>query len=162
MLSADERKRVKTQTALAVRDCGGQEVCAEVSERIRRHASFSEYGNPQLPDRVIPLDVAAELDRWLIQAGRRPRFASMMAGLCDHILVPDPRAAGAGSLLNLAGKSAEEVGKLVACVIAATMDGRIDATERAELLAKIEELMGHLASLAEQVRASAETSGDAS
>jgi len=153
MLTHAERLQIKAQTKLAVRECGGQEAAAEASDRIVRHQSLSDYGNPSMGDKFISLDTAAELDRF----SGNPRFAKLLAELSGGIFVPLPEGRCAGRLELAAGKSAGEFGDVMVALGAALKDGRVDTNEARRILKEILEAIVALAGLAEDVKAESAT-----
>jgi len=149
MLTKAERLQIKAQTKLAVRECGGQEAAAEASDRIVRHQSLSDYGNPAMGDKFICLDTAAEMDRF----SGNPRFAKLLAELNGGIFVPLPEGRCAGRLELAAGKSASEFGDVMVALGAALRDGRISPSEAKRILKEILQAIVALAGLAEEVKA---------
>lgn len=148
MLTHAEHKRIKAQTQLAIRACGGQEACAEASARISRHQAFSEYGNMQMPDRVIALDTAAELDRF----SGDPRFARLLAQLAGGVYVPLPRSSGRWDIEAAAGMSVREMGEVMIKLGESLRDdGELDDAERARLLPEIDDVLNAVVNLRQLV-----------
>lgn len=152
MLTLDEILKIKAETRLSVRDCGGQEAAAEACGRISRHQSLSEYGNPALRERFIGLDTAAELDRF----SGNPRFARLLAGLAGYMLVRRPEGTdGPTRLGRLTGQAMRETAQIFERLGAALDDGQISADEDSEIAREIDEALEILATLRAAVHAEA-------
>lgn len=130
---------LKAVTRVAVKEAGGQENCAAISKRIQRPAAFSDYANPEIPERVIPLDVAIELDRFN-KNGRLIRFAARMLG---YLMVPMPRlkraATTAEALAKVVKESSEAMASIAPFIDQAHM--KPSQTQRAYAIKQIDEMI---------------------
>ena len=112
---------------------------------------LSSYGSlgAEHAERFAPIDVIADLEA---ECGQ-PLVTRRLAELSNCLLVPLPIADGFDAVSRQTMRSAQEYAELIASVMAAKADGRIDAGEARRLLADIRDLMVELAGLAEAVQA---------
>lgn len=129
-LSDEDRLAVKTTTDLSVEAAGGQENCAEVSGRVKRAAAYSDYRNPAIRDRVVPLDVAAELDRFNLRRGHPAHHLMHLARLCGFELVPRARPASAQMSMSAVVHVVKESHEAVDAFIAAEAAGPVLSREQ--------------------------------
>lgn len=143
MLTSLDRKALKGVVRLAVKEAGGQENAANVSDRITRPAAFSEYANLALDDRHMPIDVAVEID----QFNGNARIVTALAQLIGHQVIPLDEVLASDS--DEAGllASAKESTEAVATIWAAKADGVITAAERADGTKQINDAIRALLSL---------------
>lgn len=157
MLSAMFRREIKGVVKLAVVEAGGQENCANVSTRIRRAAAFSDYANPALDDRHIPLDVAIELDAFNGN-GRILRAAARCLGF---VLVRLPEVALTGTRLGrITAQAMKECSDVFSRLGEALDDGEITPIELAQIDREIDEAVVKLVRLKMQARAEAGGEGE--
>jgi betaine-aldehyde dehydrogenase len=97
--------KVKAATIEAIREAGGNKVCAAAVTRIDRVATFSDYGNEAEIKRVIPLDTAVEwvgfgvyvnqgqvcsaTSRLLLHENRAGEFIERLKTFSEKIVVGD-------------------------------------------------------------------------
>lgn len=112
MLTDLDRNGIKAKVGLAVKLAGGQENAANVTTRIARHATFSEYGNARLVDRHVPIDVAIEID----QFNGRPMIIAHAAALLGFKLVSLPSARIAGSEMGALVRLIKEAGEALTAI----------------------------------------------
>lgn len=143
MVSKLERTKLKGVVRLAVKEAGGQENAANVSDRIKRAASFSEYANLELDDRQMPIDVAVEIDSF----NGNHRILAAMAAMVGCFVVPMPGVAAADSTETGLLKVAKESTEAIAAGWAARADGAITANERAAVGKEIDEAIVALMAL---------------
>lgn len=156
MLNPVEINTLKAAQKRLVARNGGQEACVLVpGMRLRRHQSFNDFGNPDLPDRHMTVDVVAALERFAgIEVTRT------LADLNGCLLVPLPVGALNGALAEGTGRTVKEVGDVMVRIGEALRDGRVDDRERTAILTEIHEAMLSLAALAEAVRAESDKGED--
>lgn len=149
MLNSPEMLTLKAAQKRLVLASGGQEACAAVpGMRLKRHQSFNDFGNPALPERHMPIDVVATLERF----GGSMEVTRCLADLNNCLLVPLPRGGDQGALAEATGRTAKEIGDVMVRIGEALRDGKVDAREGISILAEIHEAMVWLAALAEAVR----------
>ena len=147
------RTQLKGVVKLAVHEAGGQENCANVSGRIRRAAAFSDYANPQLDDRHIPLDVAVELDSF----NGNGRILRAAAALLGFVLVRLPEVTRSGTRLGrLTGQAMKETADVFASLGDALDDQKLTPGELVHLERQIDEAQEKLEMLRLQARAEVE------
>lgn len=156
MLNAVEHNALKAAQKRLVARNGGQEACTMVPGiRIKRHQSFNDYGNTELPDRNMTVDTVAMLERFAgIEVTR------VLAELNNCLLVPLPAQIGSGALAEGTGRTVKEVGDVMVKIGEALRDGHVDGAERRAILTEIREAMVSLAALAEAVRSEAHAGSD--
>jgi hypothetical protein len=134
-----ERRGLKAVTAIAVKEAGGQENCAAVSGRIKRAAAFSDYANPEHPERVIPLDVAVELDAFN-RNGRLIRAAARLVGF-DLIPLPSARMerTASSALLRMVKENSEATGAAADCAALLDVGKSPSAAQRMTALRELDE-----------------------
>jgi len=149
MLKAAERYAIKELTGDVVAEVGGQEAAASVT-RVKRHGTFGDYINDERY--LVPLDVAIELDQYLLSRGKAAMFAERYAQLTGHVLVRIDAAHGLDAVTRRSARSAEWFGRMMADVLGAIADGRITGDEGKRILGDIHQLMTELAGVAHAVR----------
>jgi hypothetical protein len=150
MLSAMFRRELKGVVKLAVVEAGGQENCANVSGRIHRPAAFSDYANPAIDERHIPLDVAVELDAF----NGNGRIIGAAARALGYVLVQLPEIAKAGSRLGrVTAQAMKECADVFAQLGTVLEDDRITRAEVVTVEREIDEAIVRLVRLKLQVRA---------
>lgn len=138
MLNDLERRGLKSVVRVAVKEAGGQENCAAVSSRIKRAAAFSDYGNDEVADRHIPLDVAVEIDRFN-KNGRIVRAAARTLGFL-LVAMPSRRVAGSTfDVLTTAIKEGSEGVAAVTPLLAAGHDATLSPARREHTITQIDE-----------------------
>lgn len=143
------RTELKGVVKLAVVEAGGQENCANVSGRIRRAAAFSDYANPAIEERHIPLDVAVELDAF----NGNGRILRAAAALLGFVLVRLPEVAhGSSRLGRVTAQAMKECGDVFSRLGAVLEDEKISATELPEVEREVDEAIAKLMRLKLQVR----------
>jgi hypothetical protein len=147
--------KVKAATGEAVNDAGGNKVCAAAASRIDRHATFSDYANPNEIKRVIPLDTAIELDAFNLRAGKPARHIELAAAELGQMLVALPvQGKGSVPLARVSAQAMHKTAKVFSDLGAALEnDGTIDLTEDELLHADIVEAIRVLHALDEQITA---------
>jgi hypothetical protein len=153
MLNALELIALKAAQRRLVMQAGGQEACVLVpGMRLSRHQSFNDYGNPAMADKHMPLDVAATLERFTT-----PEVTRVLARLCNHMLVPLPRAELSGTALGKSVATAlKETSEVFVAMAEAMGDGQLCAADVAKVGREIEEAISRLAALKLQVQAEVE------
>lgn len=150
MLTQMFGREIKGVVKLAIVEAGGQENCANVSGRIKRAAAFSDYANPAIDDRHIPLDVALEIDAFNGN-GRIIRAAARMLGF---VLVRLPDAVLNGSRLGRVGAQAlKETSDVFASLGEALDDNVLTADELPNFEQQVDEAIVMLVKLKMQARA---------
>jgi hypothetical protein len=139
--------KVKAATIEAIREAGGNKVCAAAVTRIDRVATFSDYGNEAEIKRVIPLDTAVELDAFNMRAGRAPRLIGLAAAELGYFLARAPQAAAAPCDVTGLCRVAKESADAISAMSAAMTDGEITALEARTVLKEIEDAQAAFASL---------------
>lgn len=143
------RTELKGVVKLAVVEAGGQENCANVSGRIRRAAAFSDYANPALDDRHIPLDVAVELDAF----NGNGRILRAAAGLIGCVLVRLPEIALSGSRLGrVTAQAMKECAEVFSTLADVLDDGKVTSAELVDFEKEVDEAVGKLLRLKLQMR----------
>lgn len=131
------RTELKGVVKLAIAEAGGQENAANISGRIKRHSAFSEYANAEVAERVMPIDVAVEIDAFNGNA----RIVGAMARQIGHVVVKAPAAALAtcdvSALCRLATESAEAVAEFGK----ARADGVITPAEARDVRRQLHEMV---------------------
>ena len=112
MLIDLQRKALKVMVGAAIKLAGGQENAVNVSSRITRHATFSDYGNTLLLERQCPIDVAVEID----QFNGRPLIIRKAAELLGYALVPLPGDKAAGSSVGALCRVTKETSEALAAI----------------------------------------------
>ncbi|MET3925576.1 phage regulatory CII family protein [Devosia sp. 2618] len=152
------RRELKGVVKLAVVEAGGQENCANVSGRIVRAAAFSDYANPVVDDRHIPLDVAVELDAFNGN-GRIIKAAARMLGF---VLVRLPEVINSGTKLGrVTAQAMKECADVFSRLGEVLDDGVITEDELPDFEREVEEAIVKLLALKMQARAEV-VHGDAS
>jgi len=152
------RRELKGVVKLAVVEAGGQENCANVSGRIRRAAAFSDYANPALEDRHIPLDVAVELDAF----NGNGRILGAAAALIGFVLARLPEVAlGESRLGKVTARAMKECAEVFSHLATMLEDERVVASELPAFEKEVDEAIAKLMRLKLQARAEAERHEDA-
>ena len=151
------RTELKGVVKLAITEAGGQENAANVSGRIKRHSAFSEYANADVADRVMPIDVAIELDAF----NGNGRIVGAMARMLGFVLVRLPQVALSGTRLGrLTGQAMKETADVFATLGDALDDLELTPAELANLEVQIDEAQAKLEMLRLQARAEVLREGD--
>lgn len=144
----DFRRGLKRVVKLAVHR-GGQEALASVSGRIRRAAAFSDYGNEDIPDRHMPIDVAVEVDLY----NGRPLILTAMAKLLGCIVVSMPNVVLTGTKLGrLTGEAMRETGEVFSELGDILDDGKVTSDEVPGFENHVDDAIAKLVALKLQVR----------
>lgn len=152
------RASLKGVVKLAVVEAGGQENCANVSGRIRRAAAFSDYANPALEDRHIPLDVAVELDSF----NGNGRILSAAAALIGFVLVRLPDVAlGESRLGKVTARAMKECADVFSHLAGMLEDDKVTTDELPAFEQEVDEAIAKLMRLKLQARAEAGRGQDA-
>ena len=130
------RTELKGVVKLAIAEAGGQENAANVSSRIKRHSAFSEYANPAVTERVMPIDVAVELDAFNGNA----RIVTAMARQLGFVVVPAPHVALATCEVSALCKLATESAEAIAEFGKARADGTITPEEARQVRQQLHEM----------------------
>lgn len=104
MLTDLERRNLKARVGMAVKLAGGQDNAANVSARIDRPATFSDYANPSVGNRHVPIDVAVEID----QFNGQPLIVGAAARMLGYELVHLPGTSRSMTALALSIKEGAE------------------------------------------------------
>ncbi len=157
MLKLDERIGIKALTQLVIDEIGSQDRCVEVSGRLKRRGTFGEYADERAPGLVIPYDIAASLDRYLLSRSKPAMFLDRMAELLGHVAVPLPPATMSGTppLGRITGQAMHDVSEIFAALGKAIDDGRISAAEDLEVEQLITVGIKRLLTLQAEVRVAA-------
>lgn len=143
LIEDHELRALKTATFNQVRAVGGADMFAP-STRVLQPA-LSNYGNKALPDKVIPLDVAVELDR----AAGSPLLIGAAAGMLGYELSPRSLPAPAALGMDDAREVAKETSDVVNVLLQFLASGAsLDEALRRELLREIGEAKARLYQLA--------------
>lgn len=146
------RTELKGVVRLAVVEAGGQENCANVSGRIKRAAAFSDYANPSLDDRHIPLDVAVELDAF----NGNGRILRAAAALLGFVLVRLPEVGSAFDKLGrISAQAMKECAEVFTHLAQVLDDGEVKPEELPEFEREVDEAIAKLIRLKLQMRAEA-------
>lgn len=149
MLSLTFRRELKGVVKMAIADAGGQENCANVSGRIKRHVAFSEYANLSLDDRHIPLDVAVEVDAF----NGNGRIIGAAARMLGFVLVKLPHVAVSGSRLGrVTAQAMKETSEVFSTLGDALEDDVLSPPELADLEGHIDDAIVKLVKLKMQAR----------
>lgn len=151
--------KVKAVTAEVISDLGGNKVCAAAASRIERHATFSDYANPNEIKRVIPLDTAIELDAFNLRSGKPARMIELAAAELGCVLIKLPDGHGIETVIEGSGQLAAKLGAIMTEVGAALADGKIDAAEAARIIEKVNRLIVIAHAFARQIEREAEEEG---
>lgn len=147
------RTALKGVVKLAVVEAGGQENCANVSGRIKRAAAFSDYANPTLEDRHIPLDVALELDAF----NGNGRILKAAVAMLGYVMVRLPDVTLCGSKLGrVTARAMKECADVFSDMGQMLEDGRITPKELAVFEKDADEAIAMIMRLKLQVRAEVE------
>lgn len=152
----DYRRWLKKIVKGSVRKAG-QEALASISTRIQRAAAFSDYGNTELPDRHMPIDVAIEVDAY----NGDQRIIEAMARLLGCIVVKLPASSLLGSKLGkLTGDAMREVGDVFSKLGEILDDRKITLAELGEFEREADEAIARIVALKLQVKAETEGLSD--
>lgn len=144
--------RVKPATARASEDAGGDKVLAAVSSRISHGARFSEYSSFEFPNRVVPLDVAIEVDRFALSQGKAAHHGNLLAEELGMLLVPRPTGDLSHCDMAALCKISTESAEAIAAFAAARADGVTTSEEAAQVRQKIADAQTAFAELDERLR----------
>ncbi len=129
----DERRRLKSITARAVKMAGGAEF--EPHTRVKK-AALSKYGGRAEPDHFVPLDIILELDRH----NGAPMITGVLARMQGFELRPIRAEEEDDLHLGDAQAIAKETGDVVNLLLGLLTSGkRLDATDRSDLLREVTE-----------------------
>lgn len=158
MLTAVDILALKAAQKRLVRRAGGQEACTLIpGMRLKRHQSFHDFGNPDLADRHMPIDVLATLER---DAG--PEVTRVLAQLTGHMLVPVPQGFASGSALGrVTAEALKETAEVFTAAAVAMADGRMERAEAETLGREVYEAIVKLVTLKLQAEAEADGEGGA-
>ncbi len=131
-ISDTEVRSLKTATRALIQRVGGLHAAATVT---RVNASvLAEYYDPNAAERLVPADVAADLER----VAGEPVVTAQLARMAGHALLP--LQAGQGTDAAAIGRVFAECGQLGAAWAAAMEDGRISAVEAERLMSELADL----------------------
>ncbi len=148
-ITVDDWSNLIAATRHQIRACGGHEACALISNRIRRHQTFSDYKNPDKPT-MMPIDVLAELMR---ESGD-VRVVRTLARMVGHEVVALPKLPANFADLQIAmGRTSKEVGEVFTRIGESLADGTFDKGERRATTDEINEAIGALVALRQVVEA---------
>ena len=142
LVNEQEINRIKSVTRLGVVDAGGAETCIEIT-RLKRHQTFSEYGNIECPGHVVPLDIAVAIDRF----NGNYRLLRTHAELLSCAVVSLPAVLGTGAVAMSLGQATKEAGDVITSVGLALSDGTITPREAAKSRKEIREAVQALLTL---------------
>ncbi|MFT6658848.1 phage regulatory CII family protein [Maritalea sp.] len=146
-ITADNWAALIAATRHQVRVCGGNEACASISQRIKRHQTFSDYYNPNQAS-MMPIDVVAELMR---ESGD-VRIVQTLARMVGHEVVALPQLPARFADLQMAlGRTSKEVGEVFTRIGESLSDGTFDKGERQATINEIDEAIGALVALKQVV-----------
>lgn len=148
--------RVKPATARASDDAGGDKVLAAVSSRISHGTRFSEYSSFEYPNRVVPLDVAIEVDRFALSQGKAAHHSNLLAEELGMLLVPRPTGDLTEYDVAAVCKIIAEVGEATAAFAQARADRVITPDEARSVLSQFGDVQIAVAELEMYLRAIAE------
>lgn len=130
-LSEDKMLALKTATKLLIGRVGGLEAAASVC-RVSVPV-LSEYGSRNHAERMMPIDVALQLE----ECAGEPIVTGAMARL-QGLAVARPEAVQVPAIGASVGAAVAQAGALASELLSAQADGRLDEGERASLLARAE------------------------
>jgi hypothetical protein len=145
-LSGEGRIGLKALAARLIAAAGGPQK-AELVTRVRQPAlsSYADSDHPDAAERVMPLDVAAELT--LDTAGRvGPLVARHFAALTGHAVVALPKGIAGEPHLSLA-QAVRETGEALSAFAEAAADGRFDSAEAEVIAREVDEAVERLLAL---------------
>jgi len=146
-ITADDWSSLIAATRHQIRACGGQEACASISNRIKRHQTFSDYKHPDRPS-MMPIDVLAELMR---ESGD-VRVVQTLARMVGHEIVALPQLPARFADLQMAmGKTSKEVGEVFTRIGESLSDGTFDQKERSDSTKEIDDAIAALMALRQVV-----------
>lgn len=130
----DKLAAIKAATSLLIHRVGGAEAAAMVCRASVQ--VLYEYASPHRPDRVIPVDVAMQLETFLGE----PVVTATLARL-QGLTVARPDDAGVPDISRAVGLAAQQAGALASLLLAAQADNHLDDSERVELRRVAESLL---------------------
>ena len=145
--------RVKPQTAAASQEAGGDKVLAAVASRISHGTRFSEYSSFEYPNRVIPFDVAIEVDCFALKQGRLPRHGLLLAEALNMLLVPRPQGSMDDCDMAALCKISTESAEAIAAFAGARADGVTTPDEAKLVREKISDAQTAFAELDARLKA---------
>lgn len=123
--AAVEYRALKTAAKLLVHEVGQLDAAASCC-RLGR-SQIAECCDPNKPDRWLPLDVIADLEK----VAGRPIVTAVLARLAHHLLMPQPDAA-AGHFDAAVGRALTASSCAATRFIEAKADGKVTPEEAAE------------------------------
>lgn len=145
---------LKAATRQLINAAGGTVAAAAVTRG--DHQGISRYGSahPDNADRFMPIDVIADLESECEQ----PVLTKELARLSGHLLVQVPNVVRSGTALGvITAKALKETSEVFVALADGMGDGRLCATDAANIGREIDEALAKLAALKLQVQAEAET-----
>lgn len=124
-LSDLQRRNLKSWVRTAVECAGGQVNAANVSGRIDRPESFSDYGNAEQPARHCPIDVAVDIDLF----NGDPIITRHMAELLGYGLVKLPTPHTRGAVMGALARSIKEAADSISALSDVSADGHEKCTK---------------------------------
>ncbi len=125
--------QLKTAIRRLIAECGGVESAARVS-RVNKTV-LSDYQNPEKPDCMMPVDVAADLER---DCGNS-HVSSALARLAGGYFVKPKSGRDIASIAAALPRIGKETGDVFARAAKALADGKINDRERNQIHNDIEE-----------------------
>lgn len=138
---------VKAATADTSDDLGGDKVLAAINTRIRHSQYFSYYSDTQNLKYFTAFDTAIELDKYNLEHGGQARHFELAARELGFLPVRLPVGRGSARILEVSGKSAQDMGAMMMELGQALADGKLTGPERAAIHEKIRHLQVDLAEL---------------
>ena len=134
-------RRIKAATRIAIEKAGGQTYAAEIS-RVSQ-SKLSEYASFHQDERFIPADVIADIEAFI----EEPIITRELAEQQGYVLVKADVIASPTSVIGLAKQISTRSGNLVAAIIGAIEDGKIDRIEADKILPMVKAAMTDLGQL---------------
>lgn len=135
-LSDDQRNTLKSFVRAAVKASGGQENARNVTGRVTRAASFSDYGNAAHFNRHMPIDIAVEVDMF----NGDPSITRAMAELQGFALIPMPGGKLKGSVLGSLARAVKEAAESISVLSEAlSFGGKLLPHLRERAIREVEE-----------------------
>ena len=139
MLTRLQRDELKAVADMAFKRAGGNLACSTIS-RIDRVATFSDYINPEIPNRAVPLDVAIDVDAYnLSRPGGRAWLVEAAARLLGFELVRRPTIAARAAQVDGLIRTARESAEAIAAGWDALADHAVTPAERADINRQFDE-----------------------
>jgi hypothetical protein len=123
------KEGLKNKQRELVAAVGGQEACPPFA-RYRRHQTYSDFGNPQMPDSFMPADVIADLESVTRTKPGHPIVTSYLCTMAGGVFVKLPQASPSeDGFLDVLAKLTAEYGDLSTGLIIALRDRKVTADE---------------------------------